>query len=600
QVGLGNVPNVATNDQTPTYTAGTLSELSSGEKLSAAFGKIAKAVKDLISHIADSTRHITAAERMAWNGKAAGNHTHTAVDVGALTDIKIGTVTTGAAGSKASASASTSGTETILNLTIPKGDKGDTGAVGTAAGFGTPTATVDANVGTPTVTVTASGGNTAKVFSFAFKNLKGVKGDTGATGAKGDKGDTGATGAAGAKGATGATGTRGSRWTVGTAITGTSTTATVFSGSGITDALINDIYYNSSLNNIYRCTVAGAANAAKWVYVGNIKGATGAQGAKGDKGDNGATGAAGAKGATGATGTRGSRWTVGTAITGTSTTATVFSGSGITDALVNDMYLNTSTGYVYKCTVAGAAAAAKWVYAGSIKGVKGDTGAQGAKGDKGDKGDTGAVGAAGAKGATGAQGAKGDKGDTGLVYGTCSTAAATAAKTVALTGFVLATGAAVIVKFTVTNIAASPTLNVNSTGAKAIRYRNASITAGALAANRIYVFVYDGTYWQLVGDLDTNTTNINFVAGTVNTGWVTIPYQGKSKAIIEAYPKVCMDGKAAYWSVLLTGLSGNMTAIDNTVACSFTNSSGFDYKVDANGNISIAGYVGNYCVTLFS
>lgn len=57
------------------------------------------------------------------------------------------------------------------------------------------------------------------------------------------------------------------------------------------------------------------------------------------------TGATGAKGATGATGTRGSRWSTGTAITGTSTTAAVFA-TGITDALVNDMYLNTNTGYV--------------------------------------------------------------------------------------------------------------------------------------------------------------------------------------------------------------------------------------------------------------
>ena len=66
-------------------------------------------------------------------------------------------------------------------------------------------------------------------------------------------------------------------------------------------------------------------------------------------------------GPTGATGTRGSRWTQGTAITGTSTTATIFSGSGITDAIVNDNYLNTSTGNTYRCTVGGAASVAKWV-----------------------------------------------------------------------------------------------------------------------------------------------------------------------------------------------------------------------------------------------
>lgn len=90
-------------------------------------------------------------------------------------------------------------------------------------------------------------------------------------------------------------------------------------------------------------------------------------------------------------------------------------------------------------------------------------------------------------------------------FGTCSTAAATAAKTVALTGFSLVTGSMVFVKFTVTNTASSPTLNVNSTGAKAIMYRGSAITASQLAANRVYAFIYDGTNWEFVGDRDTDS-----------------------------------------------------------------------------------------------
>ena len=72
---------------------------------------------------------------------------------------------------------------------------GPEGHTGAAAGFGTPTATVDANVGTPAVEITATGDDTAKVFAFAFSNLKG---EPGAAGAKGEPGATGATGATGA------------------------------------------------------------------------------------------------------------------------------------------------------------------------------------------------------------------------------------------------------------------------------------------------------------------------------------------------------------------------------------------------------------------
>ena len=110
-------------------------------------------------------------------------------------------------------------------------------------------------------------------------------------------------------------------------------------------------------------------------------------------------------------------------------------------------------------------------------------------------------------------------------YGTCSTAAGTAAKTVSLTGFTLATGAIVTVKFTVTNTAANPTLNVNGTGAKAIMYRGSAISAGYLAANRVYIFVYDGTDYELIGDINTDT-NTTYNTGTASTPGLTKLYAG--------------------------------------------------------------------------
>ena len=46
----------------------------------------------LTAHNGDATKHITAGERTAWNSKAAGNHTHTAAQVGAIPTSEKGTV----------------------------------------------------------------------------------------------------------------------------------------------------------------------------------------------------------------------------------------------------------------------------------------------------------------------------------------------------------------------------------------------------------------------------------------------------------------------------------------------------------------------------
>lgn len=69
-VGLGNVDNVSTNDQTPTYTvSATATALTSGEKLTVAMGKIAKTVENAISHENNNLIHVTSVEKTAWNNK---------------------------------------------------------------------------------------------------------------------------------------------------------------------------------------------------------------------------------------------------------------------------------------------------------------------------------------------------------------------------------------------------------------------------------------------------------------------------------------------------------------------------------------------------
>lgn len=89
---------------------------------------------------------------------------------------------------------------------------------------------------------------------------------------------------------------------------------------------------------------------------------------------------------------------------------------------------------------------------------------------------------------------------TNIAYGTCSTAAATAAKVITVTGntnWTLTAGSIITVVFSNTNTAESPTFNVNSTGAKSVYYCNAQVTDSNLNyggyKNRPMVFMYDGT-----------------------------------------------------------------------------------------------------------
>lgn len=82
---------------------------------------------------------------------------------------------------------------------------------------------------------------------------------------------------------------------------------------------------------------------------------------------------------------------------------------------------------------------------------------------------------------------------------TCSTAAATAAKTVTVPGFKLAKGARLTIVLSNANTAASAlTMNVNGTGAKTIRW-NGTVTSTSTYAMTAttYMCYYDGTYWDM-------------------------------------------------------------------------------------------------------
>lgn len=133
QVGLGSVPNVSTNNQTPTYTAASsLTALVSGEKLGTAFGKLAKAVSDLISHIGNGAIHFTAAERTKLSGIETGAEVNsiTGVKGNAESSYRTGNVNLTPANIGAAAASHTHGTGDITSgvLPIARGGTGQTTA----------------------------------------------------------------------------------------------------------------------------------------------------------------------------------------------------------------------------------------------------------------------------------------------------------------------------------------------------------------------------------------------------------------------------------------------------------------------------------------
>ena len=252
--------------------------------------------------------------------------------------LKVGTVTTLAAGSNATVTMSENNNEYTLNFGIPKGNKGDTGASGGSS---------ETTVVNPTITIgTVTNGDTASATITGDSpnytlNLVLPKGDKGA---KGDKGD------AGAKGADGITPT---------IAVGTTTTGEAGTNAGVT------------------MSKSGTTYTFNFVIPKGAKGDTGAAGTKGDKGEKGdpftyadftSEQLAALKGAKGDKGDKGDRGETGAdGVTPTLSIGTVTTGAAGSSASVT--MGGTAPSYVLNFTIP--------------------------KGDKGDKGDTGASGSGG-------------------------------------------------------------------------------------------------------------------------------------------------------------------------------------------------------------
>lgn len=140
-------------------------------------------------------------------------------------------------------------------------------------------------------------------------------------------------------------------------------------------------------------------------------------------------------------------------------------------------------------------------------------------------------------------------------YATCNTAASTTEKTVSVTGLTVATGAVVNVKFLYGNTAAAPTLNVNSTGAKAIMAVGTTAAGNAAwAAGEIVQFVYDGTNWQMVagavgsdtvlGRVIVDATPTTGSQNAVQSGGTADIFAALQKQIYNAYPSETLSDQA--------------------------------------------------------
>lgn len=161
-----------------------------------------------------------------------------------------------------------------------------------------------------------------------------------------------------------------------------------------------------------------------------------------------------------------------------------------------------------------------------------------------------------------------------IYYGTCASAAADTTKVVVCSDFTsLNTGDAILVHFSTTNSGAvgSLKLDVNGTGAKSIKYINNGTlgnltSAGYLKASTTYLFVYDGTYWVTYFNYNTtysSMTDAEIAAGTGTTARNITP--ARLKTAVQTWEHVHS----------VNGQTGAVSLTIPTTVSSFTNDAGY-------------------------
>ena len=174
-----------------------------------------------------------------------------------------------------------------------------------------------------------------------------------------------------------------------------------------------------------------------------------------------------------------------------------------------------------------------------------------------------------------------------VYYGTCSTAAATAAKITTITDFptTLHTGIRVSVKFSNDNTVANPTLSINGGTAIAIkRYGTTAVSTSAASswnAGSVVDMVYDGTNWIITNWNNTTysgMTDAEVTAGTSTTNRLITP--ARLKNAVQTWESV-KDVKVNNTSVVSDGVANIVTGRGTVTSIQFSASLPMDVSVEA-------------------